>query len=230
MRDRQTPAARLGDRDNSLGGQVYEELRARITDGRLAPGERLIELVLAEEFGVSRVPVREALGRLVTEGIVTSVPRRGAVVTTLTRTDVEHLFDIREALEVLAFRLAAAIATDADIAWLRDIVARAEIATAADDHAEISRINTEFHEAIVDIAANPHLKTTLEPLMGRLRMIRGRSHAHRWQLREHTALIDAIAAHDVDRATAAALAHVRVSRSRTLAEFTDENGGLDRRC
>ncbi|MGW4353770.1 GntR family transcriptional regulator [Nocardia sp. NPDC004582] len=225
MRNRRTAATRLGDRDNSLGEQVYEELRARITDGRLAPGERLVELVLAEEFGVSRVPVREALGRLVTEGIATAVPRRGAIVTKLTRTDVKHLFDVREALEVLAFRLAASIATDADIAWLRDIVARAEIATAGGDHAEISRINTEFHEAVVDIAANPHLKTTLEPLMGRLRMIRGSSHAHDWQLREHTALIDAIAAHDVEGATAAALAHVRVSRERTLSDLDDDGEG-----
>src|SRR5437899_11279298 len=90
-----------------LRDQVCEDLRDRIISGRLAPGDRLVERDVAEEFGVSRVPVREAIRILLGEGFLTALSPRRIVVTRHDRKDVENLFDLREALEVLAARPAA---------------------------------------------------------------------------------------------------------------------------
>jgi DNA-binding GntR family transcriptional regulator len=216
MSAKRTDDVAVGEADNSLSDQICELIRQRIFEQKLVPGDRLIERVLAEEFRVSRVPVRAALGQLVSEGIVTTLPRRGAFVTVLSEADLEHLFEIREALEVLAFRIAAKRASEQDVARLAQIVEAAKKATEADDHSAIASLNTEFHEAVVDITGNPYLKSTLDPLVGRLRLMRAQSHAHGWQLAEHTGLFEAIAEHDVERAGALATRHVQVSRDRTL--------------
>ncbi|WP_198037092.1 GntR family transcriptional regulator [Nocardia sp. BMG51109] len=218
MQENRRLPKKLGEDDYPLRDQICDQLRERICDGRLAPGARLVEQTLADEFGVSRVPVREALRMLLAEGLIITLPRRGAVVTTLTEADLVHLFDIREALEVLAFRLAARNAGAGDVARLRAILTAAAAATETGDHIAVTRHNTEFHEAVIDIAGNPFLRTTLEPLLGRLRLLIGRGHAHEWQLAEHLALVDAIERHDTEAVAAAALEHVRVSRERTLAQ------------
>ncbi|GEM35413.1 hypothetical protein NN3_64200 [Nocardia neocaledoniensis NBRC 108232] len=94
----------------SLRDRAYEELRDRIVDLRLSPGQRLVERDLATELEISRIPLREALQLLEREGLVVIVPRQGAIVAPFTVTDVRDLFDVRESLEVLAARLAAGIA------------------------------------------------------------------------------------------------------------------------
>ena len=127
-----SPAERapLGMLHIPLRDQVRDELRRRIADGRLQPGSKMVERELAEEFGVSRVPVREALRTLETEGFVQVVPRKGVVVRHLSRRDVEELFDVREALEFLATRLATEKATNEELAALRHILAEGEEALA----------------------------------------------------------------------------------------------------
>ena len=96
----------IGAADRPLSMQIYESLREAIIEGRIAPGTRLREQALADEFDVSRVPLREAIPQLEAEGFVRTLPRRGTVVTHLTMRDIHDLFDIRESLEALAARLA----------------------------------------------------------------------------------------------------------------------------
>src|SRR3954453_21872928 len=112
-----------------LRDQVCEELRDRIIAGRLQPGHRLVERDLATEFGVSRVPVREAIRILVGEGFVEALSPRRIVVKELSRRDVEELFDVREALEVLATRLAAQQADRTGLRELERLVEQARRAT-----------------------------------------------------------------------------------------------------
>ncbi|MFC5834430.1 GntR family transcriptional regulator [Nonomuraea insulae] len=210
----------LGARHAPLRDQVRDEVRRRIVEGLAAPGERLIEQDLADEFGVSRIPVREALRMLETEGFVEAVPRRGVVVRGLTREDLQHLYDVREALEVLAFRLAAERSKPSDVAVLRDHLDRAG---RAGEHEEISAANTAFHEAVVEMAGNPVLTSLLEPLTGRLRWLISNSHEHERQAQEHGALLDALADRDTERAAALALAHIRVSRAHALAAYDNRD-------
>src|SRR6266446_5488267 len=90
----------------TLWQRVYDHLREEILSGRLQPGAELAEVALSEQLGVSRGPLREAIGRLASEGLVTVRPRRGAVVRSLSKQEFVELYQVREALEMLAVRLA----------------------------------------------------------------------------------------------------------------------------
>src|SRR5882757_3844686 len=102
--------------------RVLASLRQEIIAGRLGPGDRLVERELADRFGVSRVPVREAIRALVAEGFVTFETPRRTVVRRLTRTDVTELFELREALEVYAAGRAAERATQEGLAELKSLL------------------------------------------------------------------------------------------------------------
>src|SRR5919206_3394464 len=90
----------------TLWQRVYDHLRAEILSGRLQPGAELAEVALSEQLGVSRGPLREAIGRLAAEGLVTVSPRRGAVVRSLSKEEFLELYQVREALERMAVQLA----------------------------------------------------------------------------------------------------------------------------
>lgn len=201
----------------SLRDRVTTTIRARILSGELAPGERLIERAIGAELGVSRVPVRDALNVLKGEGYVTAEPRRGMVVTELSAEDISELFDVREALEVLAVRLATERGTDAEVAELRETVRRAGAAIEEGDRVGTDSNNQAFHDLINVMAHNTVLAALIEPLEGRLHWLL-LQHDDPWELHlEHLRLAQAIASRDPERAAAEAAAHVRTSRSICLA-------------
>ncbi|MET9001651.1 GntR family transcriptional regulator [Amycolatopsis sp. NPDC004169] len=205
--------------------RVREELRERILTGRLRPGDRLVERELAEDLGVSRVPVREAIRSLEAEGfLVVQSPRR-VVVRQLARVDVEELFDVREALEGLAAGLAASRASAAELKRLERALADAARATARGDAARITVLNSRFHDEIVAIAGNALLTTMLQPLEGRLRWLTSQNEHWAELLDEHRRLYEAIASGDAERAKASAVEHVRVNREVTLRSLFDAEPG-----
>ncbi|MGW3965433.1 GntR family transcriptional regulator [Amycolatopsis sp. NPDC005003] len=205
--------------------RVREELRERILTGRLRPGDRLVERELAEDLGVSRVPVREAIRSLEAEGfLVVQSPRR-VVVRQLARVDVEELFDVREALEGLAAGLAASRAGAPELKGLERTLADAARATARGDAARITVLNSRFHDEIVTIAGNALLSTMLQPLEGRLRWLTSQNEHWAELLDEHRRLFDAIASGDADRAKNSAVEHVRVNREVTLRSLFGEEPG-----
>src|SRR5579862_10034972 len=119
--------------NRTLREQVADHLREEILSSRLAPGEELGEVALARSLGISRGPLREALGQLTAEGLVTIVPRRGAVVTRLTRKEFIDAYQVREALESLAIRLAVPRLTAAQKAELHRMAEEMERAADAED-------------------------------------------------------------------------------------------------
>ena len=200
--------------------RIYEEIRNKIITGALPPGTRLRERDLAEELGVSRVPVREALPHLEADGLITSKSHRGAIVAELTLRDVEELFDVRLGAEVYATRLASArAAAGADAAPVREAMSRAERALAKGDPGPIAEANAELHETIVLLAGNSLLTAMLRPVFGR----------NRWVFRmtsdrdpvvacaEHRELCDAIFCGNADFAAAVAYSHIERGRQPTLA-------------
>ena len=199
----------------AVSRRVQAELRERIVSGRLPPGSRLVERELAEDLGVSRVPVREAIRTLTAEGFVVALSPRRVVVRELTPKDVDELFELREALEVFAAGLAAERATPAELRSLGDLLDQAAMATGKRAAEDITDLNTRFHERIVAMADNSLLAAALEPLEGRLRWLTRQN--ERWDqlLREHRSLFDAIASGDPGRARACALEHVQVNRAAT---------------
>lgn len=199
-----------------LRDQVCEGLRDQIITGRLKPGDRLVERDVAEEFGVSRVPVREAIRILLGEGFLQALSPRRIVVKEMSRQDVENLFDMREALEVLATRRATERADEAGLAELSQLLESARRATLAGKPEQISRANAAYHHQIVELSGNELLAATLESLEGRLRWLFQQIDEPGRLWDEHRALHEAIASGDADTAVAVSLHHVRHYRAVAL--------------
>src|SRR5471030_1764982 len=165
---------------------------------------RLDERQLAQDFGISRTPVREAMAQLEREGFVRSVPRRGIYVVRKTRRDVIEMITAWAALESMAARLITQTASDADIAGLRRM-----FATFEDDklHAkldEYSEVNIAFHQAIIELSGNRVLIQLAENLFTHMRMIRGSTIGEddrvERSIHDHMNIIQALEARDTERA------------------------------
>src|SRR6266508_1527471 len=139
----------------SVVDQVYAAVRSRILSGELPRGSRLPQTSLADELGVSRTPLREALRRLATEGLVDFEANRGATVAQHDLTDMLHAWRARLTLEPPAARLAAQVRDIEALDRMEAAVARQR--QVADDIAESFAVNREFHLALVAAAGNPHL-------------------------------------------------------------------------
>ncbi|MGQ4385958.1 GntR family transcriptional regulator [Streptomyces sp. SAS_270] len=202
--------------------RVLATLRQEIIGGRLHPGDRLVERELADRFGVSRVPVREAIRALVAEGFVLFETPRRTVVRRLTPTDVAELFELREALEVYAAGLAASRATPQALAELAELLDDAAVATDAKDAEQITDINTRFHDRILAMAGNSLLISVMEPVDGRLRWLTRQNEEWPQLLTEHRELYESIASGDPDRARAHALAHVQANYRSTVQHLFGE--------
>ncbi|MGO1411624.1 MULTISPECIES: GntR family transcriptional regulator [unclassified Microbacterium] len=143
----------------SLGEQVADILRRRIVRGELAQGDRLTEEAVAEEFGVSRGPVRDAVSLLVYEGLVETRRPRGIYIRGLTLDDIEQLYSLRGALEQLAVR--RALGGDEEV-WqpVERLVERMERAADEGDHADFYRADVDFHSSFYELAGHPRLLAT----------------------------------------------------------------------
>lgn len=204
----------LGEQHSSVAQLAYETIRRSIIQGRIKPGTRLVESSLAEQLGVSRMPVREALRQLSEQGYVSIVPRRGAVVTSLSEKDALELYDIRGALEQLAARLAAERRTAEDIARLEDILEQGKIEQANGNWAELSRLNSMFHEAVAATSRNQHLAQLMHAYRDKILWIFSRSAQERGEASwsEHAEILQAIIRGEVTNAGNCAARHVEQAR------------------
>ncbi|MEU5090009.1 GntR family transcriptional regulator [Streptomyces sp. NPDC021356] len=204
--------------------RVTRQLRDEILDGVRKPGSRLVERELAEALGVSRLPVREALKTLVSEGLVTPRPRTWAVVREFTASDVADLDEVRSALETLSFRLAAHRHTRAGLQRLRaDLDAELEAARAG-DAVRARRAAADFHQTVTTLAANELLNELDRVLSSRMRWFRGQHDDLLGVALEHEALYQAIAERDVQRVEALVLKHLATGRSAALGHRNQAHG------
>jgi DNA-binding GntR family transcriptional regulator len=200
----------MSDRE-SLTQVVSGQIRGRILDGSLKPGERLVEDRLSAELGVSRVPVREALRGLSVEGLVTLLPRRGATVVEVTPETVAELVEVRALLEGLNARLAAQRHDPEIIALLRDTLERGNEAARTGAPEALARLNAEFHERLAEASRNAVLADVMRGLRERTSLafaINSRARAHEdWQ--EHSGILAAVIAGDAELAALLATRHVQ---------------------
>jgi DNA-binding GntR family transcriptional regulator len=133
--------------------RVYDSLRSAILAGRLDPGERLTEEHLAEELGVSRTPVREALHKLESEGLIKPLEKRGFVVSTDSKDEVEELFELRSVLEGYALRIICEKASDELLKDLGRLIEKAEDALRQRRIDEVFKWNTQFHDTLHELVA-----------------------------------------------------------------------------
>jgi DNA-binding GntR family transcriptional regulator len=200
--------------NRTLWEQVRDRLREDILAGRLEPGTELSEVALAGDFGISRGPLREALGRLASEGLVTVTPRRGAVVTQLSRQEFIDAYQVREALETLAVRLAVPLISDAEVAHLRELCELMARAARENQVRLFFDTNNSFHEALVRGSGNQKLHEVHRMLVGQMVPYLPRSLELRGNLQqsvaEHEAILAAIEARDADRASELLAEHIEV--------------------
>lgn len=170
--------AEATDRYRTTQDMVAGGLRGAILGGALVGGEPLRQEELAERFGVSRIPVREALRQLEGEGLVAFYPHRGAVVTSLSPFEVEEITEIRVALEPLALRRAIPLMRDEDLERAREILDRIDLEE--DLRATWGELNWRFHEALFAPAGRPRLSA----------LIRSQHTAFERYIRFHLSLAD----------------------------------------
>lgn len=207
----------LADSVPSLVDVALDYIRTRIASGDFPPGHRLKERDLSDETGISRIPIREAIRALASEGFVTLVPRRGAVVTELQPDLLDEIFEVREALEVQECVLAATRASQAEVERMRESVEAAELAARAGDAEAINAANARFHEILVEASHNDTLAGVLRPLKNRLNWILRQNDDVTLVCKEHRDILEAVASGDVDRARAVATSHVATSKQLALA-------------
>jgi DNA-binding GntR family transcriptional regulator len=195
---------------------VYRSLKEKIISGALAPEQRLIELAIAAEFGVSRTPVREALKRLAVENLVLADPTRGMVVHAPDAREIEDVFIVREALDGLAAQLAAHRITPSELARLRVVVDAMDSAIADGRRELVVVANTHFHDVIYSAAGNEMLERLgrdLREFVRRFTTLPFASPERVHQvLAEHRAIVAALEAHDPVGAEAASRAHLAAAR------------------
>ncbi|MEW5761834.1 MAG: GntR family transcriptional regulator [Bacillota bacterium] len=199
---------------------VFESLREAIIQGRLKPGERLMELTLAEELGVSRTPVREAIRKLELEGFVVMVPRKGAYVSGITEKDINDVFEVRAALEALAAGLAAERITEEELDDLeRSLVRFAEASQAGDIEAVVEH-DTQFHDLIYRASRNQRLVQIVSNLQDHIQRLRlatlSRPGRTRRAVEEHKNIVEAIAERNVELAQQLAREHIENAEANLL--------------
>lgn len=215
----------LGNKYRSLKESAAAEIRSRILDGTLPPGTRLVEEELASQFDISRMPVREALTLLETEGFVEITPRRGASVVVVSPAEALDLFEVRGMLEGLSARLAARSATAEELDRLGRIIDEGSQAISENGGPRIARLHQQFHIELANASGNAYLADLESSLPGKIEWIYNSILRTRAQISwpEHAEILQAVKSGDEDRAEAVTRRHVRQSAEQFLRSL-DEAG------
>ena len=201
---------------------VFNTLRQAILRGELKPGERLMEIQLANKLGVSRTPIREAIRKLELEGLVLKIPRRGAEVAEITERNLRDVLEVREALEELSVKLACEHATQAQIEEMKQAAQVFKESLSGDDVTRIAEADVAFHDAINMATDNQKLIQILNNL--REQMYRYRveylknNEVYEQLLEEHEFLIQAVIKHDKAQAKDIICRHID-NQEKAIAEF-----------
>lgn len=203
--------------NQSLTTKVFQYIRNGIIDGHYKTGEYLVETKLAEELGVSRTPIREALKQLELEDLTESIPNRGVIVKGITNEDIEDIFTIRYLLEGLAAFWAAQRISAAQMDKLSEIIELMELYTRRSDSSNLARLDSEFHEVIFEASKSRTLKHILGSLHQNAHHARQSSLTSptrpQQSLQEHKEIFAALEAHDAQRAKRCMEDHVKSAGS-----------------
>lgn len=209
----------------SIGAAVYRRLREAILSGRIPMGARINELELASVWKISRTPIRDALRRLEAEGLVQAASGRGMIVPVLTRSEVEELYEVRQALEGVAARRAAERATPEFLTKLNTLIKAYGTAVKQEDMRRLLVVDDDLHTAIVQMAQNRRLQQAIHGV----RMQLHRVHVGSFRLkgraatsfREKARLVAAIRSMNPARAEAAMQEHLASLRADLVENFAE---------
>ncbi len=191
---------------------VFNTLRRAILRGELKPGERLMEIQLANKLGVSRTPIREAIRKLELEGLVIMIPRRGAEVAEITEKNLRDVLEVRCALEELAVQLACDRIDKSGIRELHEAAKRFQNVLDSDDITQIAQADEAFHDVIFVATGNARLIQLLNNLREQMYRYRieylKKKECYPQLLAEHQGIIEAIEAQEKEKATEITMTHI----------------------
>lgn len=199
----------------------FRELIVRLQNGTIKPGDPLREQTIAKEFGISRTPVREALRKLESEGLLVSEPRLGMRVRVLEYAEVIELYEVRELHERAVARLAAVKATDIELQELKKI--HTEFSKAKINTKKMAGINQQFHYALLLMAKNRFLTRAVESLQRTILILGPSTLADNERatnaIKEHAALIKALEKRDSDKAEKLMSDHLRNAQRSRIRQY-----------
>jgi len=206
---------------------VFKTLRKGILTGELKPGERLMEIHLANRLGVSRTPIREAIRKLELEGLVTMVPRKGAEVASITEKNLKDVLEVRQALEGLAIELACDRITEEKKQELKQRLLQVEAAVETKEASAIASADVSFHDTIVEASGNARLVQLVSNLgeqMYRYRFeyIKDVS-KHSRIIREHRIMFDSIMEKDKEKAAQIVEMHIESQEEAIMRKIRREH-------
>ena len=200
---------------------VFNTLRQAILRGELEPGERLMEIQLAEKLGVSRTPIREAIRKLELEGLVIMIPRRGAEVAEITEKSLRDVLEVRRALEELSVGLACDRITEEEIVKLKEAAKEFEATLESGDVTEYAEADVKFHDIIYLATDNQRLIQLLYNLREQMYRYRveylKRKEVHPILLKEHEYIIECIEKRDKEKAMEAICTHIE-NQEKTVSD------------
>ncbi len=196
-----------------LNQKVYRILKTRIVKGDLKPGEKLLEIKIAKQLGVSRTPVREALKQLSAEGFLKMYPNLGAVVVEFSLEDIREVLQIRRALEGLAASIAAEKSSKEEITKLEEIIEKMSNCVSKNDITAYSDLNGEFHNLIFSVCGNKRLIKICNNLSNseqrfKIRSLRGNLGRLKYSLKEHQEIVKALKRRDAEQAGKLSQIHI----------------------
>lgn len=208
---------------------VFRTLRKSILTGELKPGERLMEIHLADKLGVSRTPIREAIHMLELEGLVTMIPRRGAEVSKITEKSMQDVLEVRRALDALCAELACERITDEDLVSLEDACKAFEESVKVGDLTEIAKCDVALHNIIVLATRNTRLVQLVNNLSEQMYRYRFEyikdKNQHPILVEEHKKILQAIIKKDKEAAANAAKEHIDNQKKTIIRTIRSEQGG-----
>ncbi|PAB57109.1 GntR family transcriptional regulator [Anaeromicrobium sediminis] len=212
-------ASRTLNEDNvgmSLTSRIFHILREDILNDKYKEGEKLGEAKLAEELGVSRTPVREALKQLELNGIVENIPNRGVIVRGISKRDIDDIFTIREAVEAIAASWAVERITEDELKKLQETHELMEFYAFKNDIEKFAELNTKFHEIIYEATKSRHLEQILRNFQYYMKKTRKKSLQVEGRLshtiKEHEEVLKAFLEKDAVKAKDSIASHIRNSR------------------
>ncbi|MCR4867623.1 MAG: GntR family transcriptional regulator [Lachnospiraceae bacterium] len=207
---------------------VFKTLRQAILTGELKPGERLMEIHLANKLGVSRTPIREAIRQLELEGLVIMVPRKGAQVASITEKSLTDVLEVRLALEKLAVELACKRISYEQKEMLKEKMLEFEQLAGTDDASLIARADVAFHDAIFESTGNMRLGQMVNNLAEQMYRYRFEyikdSSGHEKLVSEHRLIYDAIIRADIEEATKQISVHIKNQEASIINQIRSEKG------
>lgn len=205
---------------------VFNTLRQAILTGELKPGERLMEIHLANRLGVSRTPIREAIRKLELEGLVTMIPRRGAEVAQITEKSLQDVLEVRRALDALSVELACERISQEELEQLEQACKKVEEAIAGKDLKKIAQADVAFHDIIVKATGNTRLVQMVNNLSEqmyryRFEYIKDES-KHQSLITEHRIIFESLRCKDKETASDTAKLHIDNQEASVMEQIKRE--------